>query len=80
MEAWRNDKSEFVESSLADSLFALQQGETLLTIKAKVDQKHQAYIRERDETATLLKAKLFQLRKAFGNEKSELTFEELMKS
>ena len=78
VEAWRSDKVEFVETSIAESLLALQQGESLTEIKAKVDQKHKAFLRERDETATLLKAKLFALRKLFGNEKSTLTYADLM--
>lgn len=78
VEAWRNDKLEFVEASIAESRLALQQGESMLEIKAKVDQKHKAFLRERYETVTLLKAKLFALRKLFGNEKSALTYEDLM--
>ena len=78
VESWRNDKLEFVEASITESLLALQQGESMFEIKAKVDQKHKAFLRERDEVATLLKAKLFALRKLFGNEKSTLTYEDLM--
>lgn len=78
VESWRNDKLGFVEASIAESLLALQRGESLLEIKAKVDQKHKAFLRELDENATLLKAKLFALRKLFGNEKSTLTYEDLM--
>ena len=51
----------------------------MFEIKAKVDQKHKAFLRERDEVTTLLKAKLFALRKLFGNEKSTLTYEDLMR-